>query len=106
MLAFRFRKKQSRPAARRESAERRLGYAVDRRPRVKKSAFQFQDVFRDSDHSAELAMTRPQPSGFRQFFSQWATHPRPATTAKQRMDASWPSASGARLSLTVLGIRL
>jgi hypothetical protein len=107
MLAFTFkRKSRNRSAARPESTERRLGYAVDRRPAVSKS-FQFQDVLRFADDQAEQEMTNPRPSPqFRRFFAQFA-QPRPVTpVAQERLDASFPSASGARLVLTTLGIRL
>ena len=98
MLAFTFnRGKQSRTLpARRESAERRLGLAADRRPRVKK--FEFQDIFRSADQQAELAMMNPKPSAFRKFFAQF-TGPHQVTAVEQRMDPSFPSASGARLTL-------
>jgi hypothetical protein len=97
MLAFRLRsrREQSRTAGRSESAERRLGYGLDTRPQVRK--FQFQDVFRNADHEAERAI-RPPPSGLRQFFARWA-QARQVTTVQQRMDPSFPSASGARLTL-------
>jgi hypothetical protein len=98
MLSFRFRKKQSRSAPRPESAERRLGYAVDGRPTVRK--FQFQDVFRNADHEAELAMMNPRPSAFRNFFAQFAQS-RQVTAVEHRMDPSFPSASGARLTLLI-----
>jgi hypothetical protein len=97
MLAFtlRRRKQQSRPAGRPETAERRLNFGLDARPQVRK--FQFQDVFRNADHEAELV--RPQPrAGFRQFFARWAQPP-PLPTVEQRMDASFGTASGARLTL-------
>lgn len=58
------------------------------------------DVFRSADAEAEAAMMNPRPSAYRTFFAQWAPV-RPEPTAAQRMDPSWPSASGARLSLLV-----
>jgi hypothetical protein len=98
MLAFGLRKDQSRPAARRESAERRLGFGVDQRPRVKK--FEFQDVLRFADDQAEREMMTPTPSpGWRRFFGQMRmAYARRLETAA-RMDPSFPSASGARLTL-------
>ena len=101
MLGFTFnRGKQSRnrAAARRESAERRLGLGVDQRPRVKK--FEFQDIFRSADRQAELATMNPRPSAFRKFFAQF-TRPHQVTTVEQRIDPSFPSASGARLTLLI-----
>src|SRR5688572_13484548 len=104
MLAFTKskRKEQSRLRARSESAERRIGYAVDRRPTVRK--FQFRDVFRNADHEAEPIRPEAQ-GGFRNFFAQWR-QPRPLPIVEQRLDPSFGSASGARLTLTTLGIRL
>lgn len=98
MLAFTLNgKSRDRAGARPESAERRLGLGLDTRPKVRK--FRFQDVFRNADHEAELV--RPQPrAGFRQFFARWA-QPRPVPTVEQRLDASFPSASGARLVLLI-----
>lgn len=101
MLAFRLgtRKEQSRPVARSESAERRLGHGVDRRPKVKK--FEFQDIFRSADQEAEAQMMTPTPTAqFRAFFRQMA-YRRRATAVEQRMDPSFPSASGARLTLLI-----
>lgn len=95
MLAFAFTRKQNRP--RPESAERKLAWGMDHRSkRVKK--FQFEDIFRDADHQAELATMNPGPSAFQKFFAQF-TRPHQVTTVAQRMDPSFPSASGARLTL-------
>jgi len=91
--------------------QRRLDIGLDRRPKVKKRKlslghdqrptvrkFAFTDIFRSADHQAEEAMMSPAPSPqFRKFFVQFA-QPRWATTAT-RMDPSFPSASGARLTL-------
>lgn len=98
MLAFTLnRGKQSRTRPRPESAERKFAYGVDHRTnRVKK--FAFQDVFRNADHEAELATPNPRPSAFRKFFAQFA-RPHQVTTVEQRMDPSFGSASGARLTL-------
>jgi hypothetical protein len=101
MLAFRprSRKEQSRPA-RPESAERRLGQGLDqRRVRLRK----FEDVFRSADE-AEAAMMYPKPSAaFRRFFMPMAmAYARRLATVEARMDPSFPSASGARLTTTLL----
>lgn len=81
------------------SAERRLGLGLsDRRPKVKKSL----DVFR-SDDRAEREMMNPPRSAFSAFFKRWIIPARREPTVEaRRMDPSWPSASGARLSLTTL----
>ena len=100
MLAFTFnRRKQSRNGPRPESAERKVAYGVDHRTkRVKK--FEFQDIFRDADRQAELATVNPRPSAFRRFFAQF-TRPHQVSAVAQRMDPSFPSASGARLTLLI-----
>lgn len=75
-------------------------------PRKRVEKYEFSDMFRSADHQAEQAMMHPKPSPqFRKFFARWA-QPLPEKTVPQRMDPSFPSASGARLTLTTLGIRL
>jgi hypothetical protein len=102
MLAFTFnRKSRNRTVARPETAGHRLDLGdVDRRPVVKK--YKFADVFRYADDEAEREMMNPRPSPqFRRFFAQFAQPRRVPTVEEQRMDASFPSASGARLVLLI-----
>jgi hypothetical protein len=97
MLAFRINRRQ-RPAARPTSAERKLDLlGVDRRPAVRK--FPFSDIFRNADAEAEMMNPRPASLGFRRFFTQMIPARQLATLTAARMDASFPSASGARLTL-------
>jgi hypothetical protein len=61
----------------------------------------FEDIFRSADAQAEENMMRPKPSpAFRRFFMPIGmAYARRLATAEARMDPSWPSASGARLTL-------
>jgi hypothetical protein len=97
MLRFTINKRPR--GARATSADRRLNLGLDRRPMVKKSGFQFADVFRSADGEAERQTMTPHPrTGFREFFARWA-QPRQVPIVAPRMDPSFPSASGARLTL-------
>ena len=98
MLHFSINRR-ARPA-RAKSAARKLDLGgVDRRPAVRK--FGFADIFRTAHQQAEETMMNPPPSAaFRRFFAPMA-HPRRLATVAARMDPSWPSASGARLTLLV-----
>jgi hypothetical protein len=70
------------------------------RKRVERK-FEFEDVFRSDDWQAEEQMRRSKLAPqFRRFFAQWA-QPRPEKTAEQRMEPSFGSASGARLTMLV-----
>jgi hypothetical protein len=57
------------------------------------------DIFRNADAEAEMMNPRPASLGFRRFFTQMIPARQLATLAAARMDASFPSASGARLTL-------
>jgi len=62
----------------------------------------FSDVFRGADAEAEAAMMSPRPStAFRRFFGSMIPA-QPLASLQARMDPSWPSASGARLTLLAL----
>jgi hypothetical protein len=54
---------------------------------------------------AEATMT-PKPSAAFQAAFAPTIRPRRMAAVQPRMDPSWPSASGARLALTTLGLRL
>jgi len=83
------------------TARKILQMKAERRPgrvRLRK----FGDIFRSADAQAEEAMMNPKPSpAFRRFFARMAHAPRPASV-HTRMDPSWPSASGARLTLLAI----
>jgi hypothetical protein len=93
MLAFRPRRTLPKDSTRPESAEHKLAYGVDHRTKRVKKTFQFTDIFRSGD-------VQPEPSPqFQKAFGQQMAHPRRLATVPTRMDPSFPSASGARLTL-------